>query len=88
MNASTLTALATARRGDSLTITTAGGKVRTVTVTQVDGRYLYVTSGKPRTGHVAGGMVDLKWGTFQPTMQQASKRIEAVTRCAVLAFAV
>lgn len=87
MNASTLAALATARPGDSLTIT-AGGKARTVTVTRVDGRYLFTTSGKPRPGHVAGGMVDLKWGTFQPTMQQASKPIEAVTRCAVLAFAV
>lgn len=87
MNASTLAALATARPGDSLTIT-AGGKVRTVTVTKVDGRYLFTTSGKPRPGHVGGGVVDTKWGTFQPTMQQASKRIEAVTRCAVLAFAV
>lgn len=87
MNASTLAALATARPGDSLTIT-AGGKVRTVTVTKVDGRYLFTTSGKPRPGHVGGGLINVEWGTFQATMQQPSKPIEAVTRCAVLAFAV
>ena len=87
MNASTLAALATVRPGDSLTIT-AAGKARTVTVTEIDGRYLFTTSGKVRPGHVGGGMVDTKWGTFQPTMQQQAKRIEAVTRCAVVAFAV
>lgn len=86
MNADLALTLATARSGDSLTITTSG-KARTVTVTQVDGRYLYVTSGKVRPGHLGGGVVDTQWGTYQPTLQQQAKRIEAVARCAVLAFA-
>jgi hypothetical protein len=86
MSADLALILATARPGDSLTITT-GGKARTVTVTEVAERYLYVTSGKVRPSHTGGGMVDTRWGTYQPTLQQQAKRIEAVARCAVLAFA-
>jgi len=86
MNADLALILSTARPGDGLTITTSG-KARTVTVTEVTERYLFVTSGKVRPGHTGGGMVDTRWGTYQPTLQQQAKRIEAAARCAVLAFA-
>jgi hypothetical protein len=86
MSADLALILATARPGDSLTITTEG-KARTVTVTEVTERYLFTTSGKVRHGHIAGGCVDAKWNTYQPTLRQQVRPIEAVTHCAVLAFA-
>jgi hypothetical protein len=85
MNAELALILSTARPGDSLTITT-GGKARTVTVTSVTERYLYVTSGKVWHGNIGGGCVDAKWNTYQPTLRQQVRPIEAVARCAVLAF--
>jgi hypothetical protein len=86
MNTDLALILATARPGDSLTITT-GGKARTVTVTEVTERYLFTTSGKVWHGNIGGGCVDAKWNTYQPTLRQQVRPIEAIARCAVLAFA-
>ncbi len=82
---SAIQVLAAAVPGDVLTIT-AGGKTKSVTVTHIDGRYLFTTSGKVRPGNFSGGMIDTHWGTFQPTMQQQARTIESVARCAVLSF--
>jgi len=85
MNADLALILSTARPGDSLTITT-GGKARTVTVTEVTERYLFTTSGKVWHGNIGGGCVDAKWNTYQPTLRQQVRPIEAVTHSAVPAI--
>lgn len=85
MNADLALILSAARPGDSLTITTEG-KARTVTVTEVTERYLFTTSGKVRPGHIGGGVVDAKWNTYQPTLRQQVRPIEAVTHSAALAL--
>lgn len=79
MNANLTNTLHAARPGDILHIDTAAG-TRTVTVQSVDGRYIYTTSGAVRAGRVAGGMINMEFGTFSPTLAQPARTITTIRR--------
>jgi hypothetical protein len=88
MNAAELaTVLASLAVGDVVTVT-AGGKDRSVRVTEIVNGYVYTASGAVRPGHRAGGVIRIApWGmTFQPTLQQPTREVTALARHAVLAF--
>ena len=56
--------------------------VRTVTVESVVNHSVYTSSGRVRSGHIAGGRIyerDGQW-FYQPTMQQPIARVSAM-RC-------
>jgi hypothetical protein len=83
MNAATLATLRTCNPGDTLIIG-FGGKSRAVVVESVDARYVFTTSGQTRPGHLAGGVIRLDDGTFQPTIGQKPRAVEFVERHALL----
>lgn len=73
--------------GDVVTVN-AGGKLRSVRVTEIRDGYIFTASGAVRPGHIAGGCIRVApWGvTFQPTMQQQAHTVASLTRHAVCAF--
>ena len=88
MNAADLaTVLSSLTVGDVVTVT-AGGKDRSVRVTEIKDGYIYTASGAVRPGLRAGGCIRVaSWGvTFQPTMQQQAHEVTALVRHAVLVF--